>query len=61
MAELSREDRIKAFIAGYTHGIEHNAPRTAAELAEMKDLLGVGEKKPWLVWAADVGSKRSWE
>lgn len=40
-AEPSREDRVKALIDGYTHGMASNAPRTTAELAEIKSLLGV--------------------
>lgn len=36
----SREDRVKQLIAGYEHGLANNAPRTDAELKELKDLLG---------------------
>lgn len=39
----SHEDRVKRLVAGYEHALEHNAPRTSAELAEIKALLGVPE------------------
>lgn len=37
--EPTREDRVKAWLAGYEHGMNSNAPRTSAELAEIKALL----------------------
>ena len=39
--EPTREERIAALLAGYQHGMESNAPRTSAELAEIKALLAV--------------------
>lgn len=37
--EPSREDRIKAWLESYEHGMNSNSPRHAAELAEIKALL----------------------
>lgn len=37
--EPTREERVAALIAGYEHGLDSNAPRTTAELAELKALL----------------------
>lgn len=37
--EPTREERIEVLLAGYAHGMESNAPRTSAELAEIKALL----------------------
>lgn len=51
-AEQTREDRVAALIAGYRHSLAHNAPRTAAELAEIEALLGVED-------AAQSGSDAS--
>lgn len=38
-AEADRADRVKALIAGYELALKHNAPRTLAELNEIKALL----------------------
>lgn len=42
-AEPSLEDRARALVAAFSHALEHNAPRTTAELAELKSLLGVAD------------------
>jgi hypothetical protein len=36
----SLQERVEALIAGYEHGLNHNAPRTEAELTELRELLG---------------------
>jgi hypothetical protein len=36
----SLKDRAQALIAAYEHALSTNSPRTQAELAEMKELLG---------------------
>jgi hypothetical protein len=38
-ANEPREDKIRRLIEGYEHGLASNAPRTSAELAELKALL----------------------
>lgn len=40
-AKRSSADRAAAFVASYANGLAHGAPRTAAEFAELKVLLGV--------------------
>lgn len=44
-APASKTDRAKALVEGYAHGMEHNAPRNPAELAELSELLGVKDEK----------------
>lgn len=36
---LTREERVQVLIEGYAHALQTNSPRTAAELAEMRELL----------------------
>jgi hypothetical protein len=41
--KVKAEDaRADALVAAYAHGLEHNAPRTAAEFAELKFMLSAG-------------------
>jgi hypothetical protein len=37
----SRADKMKRVLESYRHNLQHNAPRSAAELADLEDLLGV--------------------
>lgn len=37
--EPTHEERAAALIASYSHGLAHNAPRSQAELDELKALL----------------------
>lgn len=39
--EPTKEERRDTLIADYAFGLEHNTPRTPAELAELRTLLGV--------------------
>lgn len=41
----TRGERIKALVEGYAHGLQSNAPRHAAELKELRELLGEGDDK----------------
>ena len=43
--EPTKEQRVDSLIAGYAFGLEHNTPRTPAELAELRWALGK-ELKP---------------
>jgi len=43
--EPSKQDRMDAWLAAYAHGLQHNSPRTQAELDELKSILGIGEPK----------------
>jgi len=38
-AEPTRAERIEKVLADYAHALEHAAPRSTAELAEIKSLL----------------------
>lgn len=37
--EPTRDERVATLLTGYEHGMASNAPRTNAELAEIKALL----------------------
>lgn len=39
----SREERVAAVVAQLEHAMHHNSPIAILTLAEVKDLLGVGE------------------
>jgi hypothetical protein len=45
----SKDDRVAMALAGYAHGLEHNSPRTPAELAELRWLFGQSKVDPQAV------------
>lgn len=44
-ADAAHEARAERLIEGYAHALHHNSPRTDAELAEIKALLGHHDDK----------------